>query len=104
MDSKTIITSWFHQITKRKKPKETSYEKLEENTWDAKEFEKSVSEGVRAFASGTPVRVSNYGNRGFELILRIKQDYILLRQRELAEMLEISDVSEGYILKMQNKL
>ena len=61
-----------------------------------KRFQDNVISGVNALENGKDVMLYEDG-RGYELALQIKQQFILNRQRELAEKIEVKPLNDGKI-------
>ena len=81
----------YMKIFKREKPE--SMLPYEDN-WKIQQFENNVKSGVVALNEGKSIKIYDDG-RGYELAIRIKQDYILQRTRALAEKIHIN--SDGII-------
>jgi hypothetical protein len=92
---KNLIT----RIFKRTKPQEQ--EKPFVSDWKQEHFEKNVKQGVESLFSGKTVLIYDDG-RDYELALAIKQEYILQRQKHLAEKIKIEPWSEGTKVEIRN--
>ena len=79
-------------IFKRSEPQKQ--EKSFESNWKQEQFEKNVKQGVEALLRGKDVIIYP-DSRDFELALEIKNQYIRLRMRELAEKIKVEPFSEG---------
>lgn len=76
-------------IFKREKAAVEMPEPKFEDNWRQEQFERNIKEGVAALQKGKYVNIYDDG-RGYELALRIKQDFMLEYQKRLAESIDIS--------------
>ena len=79
-------------IFKRSEPQKQ--EKPFESNWKQEQFEKNVKQGVESLFNGKDI-IIHQDSRDFELGLEIKNQYIRLRMRELAERIKVEPCSEG---------
>lgn len=84
----------YMNIFKREKPNKPELMLPYEDNWKIQQFENNVKSGVVALNEGKSIKIYDDG-RGYELAIRIKQDYILQRTRALAEKIHIH--SDGII-------
>lgn len=92
----------WHTIFKRVKPvKQVTHINYELSNWQQEAFERNLKEGVVALQSGKPIRIYDDG-RGYELAIRIKDQYILEYQKRLAEKIHIEKT--GGVITIQFKI
>lgn len=85
---------------RRKKQSPSIPLELVEDTWENKNFERNIAQGIQSLAEGRTISIANFpDSRSYELALEIKRQYILRKQAELAKRIEINSFGSSIEIK-----